>query len=117
MRWRRSPASTSDNRAGICGFRARSTRQNTTPCPAGAGRKVASVRAPVRRPVPETAAFFRTLRLALGLIGPPHERLEAVHDVPEPVQRPLGPQELPMGAGRASRYPTARLDVPDPTPF
>src|SRR2546425_330736 len=117
MAVRRSTAPTSDNRAGIFGLPARSTRQNTIPCPAGAGRKVASVRAPVWRPVPETAAFFRTLRLALGLIGPPHERLEVVHDVREPVQRPLGPQELPMGAGRVARHRSARLDVPDHAPL
>src|SRR5207302_2058944 len=54
---RRSTASTSDNRAGTSGFPARSTRRNTIPCPAGAGRNVASVRAPVCSPVPDTAAF------------------------------------------------------------
>src|SRR5207247_3034151 len=117
MAVRRSTASTSDNRAGICGFPARSTRQNTIPCPAGAGRKVASVRAPVWRPVPETTAFFRTLRLALGLIGPPHERLEVVHDVREPEQRPLGPQELPMAAGPVARHPSPQPEVPNHPTF
>src|SRR5947207_10683061 len=104
MAVRRSTASTSDKSAGSSGFPARSTRRNTIPCPAGAGRNVASVRAPVWRPVPETTVFLRMPRLALGLIGPPHERLEIVHDVREPVQRALGAQELPMGARRIARH-------------
>src|SRR6266550_3963756 len=113
MAVRRSTASTSDNSAGICGFPVKSTRRNTIPCPAGAGRKVASVWTPVWRPVPETAVFFRMPRLALGLIGPPYERLEIVHNMRQPVQRPLGPQELPMVACRVARHRGARLDVPD----
>src|SRR2546422_3745303 len=63
------------------------SRSNTIPCPAGAGRKVASVRTPVCRPVPETVVFLLMPRLGLGLIGRPHERLEIVHDESEPVQR------------------------------
>src|SRR5205807_3592245 len=110
---RRSTASTSDSRAGTSGFPARSTRRNTIPCPAGAGRKVASVRAPVCNPVPETAAFFLMLRLALGAIGPPHECLEVVHDPRQPVQRALRPQELAVLARRVPRHRRARVDVPD----
>src|SRR5713226_1381636 len=117
MAVRRSTASTSDSSAGICGFPARSTRRNTMPCPAGAGRKVASVRAPVWRPVPETAVFLRMPRLALGLIGPPHERLEIVHDMREPIQGALGPQELSMVARRVARHRGTRLAVPDHPPL
>src|SRR5438105_5746343 len=114
---RRSTASTSDSRAGTSGFPARSTRLNTIPCPAGAGRKVASVRAPVCRPVPETLVFLLMPRLALGLIGPPHECLEIVHDVSEPVQRTLGPQELPVGTRRVAGHRGARCDVPNHAPL
>src|SRR5213078_4140172 len=117
MAVRRSTASTSDKSAGICGFPARSTRRNTIPCPAGAGRNAASVRAPVWRPVPETVVFFRMPRLALGLIGPPHERLEVVHDVREPVQRTLGSEELTMGARRVAGHRGTRLDVSDHAPL
>src|SRR5437867_11902985 len=117
MAVRRSTASTSDKSAGICGFPARSTRRNTMPCPGGAGTNVASVRAPVWRPVPATLVFFRMPRLALGLIGPPHERLEVVHDLRESVQGTLSPQELPMGACRVARHRGARVDVPDHAPL
>src|SRR5437660_3617014 len=110
---RRSTASTSDSRAGTSGFPARSRRRNTIPCPAGAGRNVASVRAPVCNPVPETAAFFLMLRLALGAIGPPYERLEIVHNPRQPVQGTLCPQELPVVAPRVPRHRRARVDVPD----
>src|SRR2546422_9843087 len=78
------------------------SRSNTTPCPAGAGRKVASVRTPVCRPVPETVVFLLMPRLGLGLIGRPHERLEIVHDESEPVQRTLGPQKLPVRTRRVA---------------
>src|SRR5207244_5872939 len=91
---RRSTASTSDSRAGTSGFPERSTRRNTIPCPAGAGRKVASVRAPVCSPTPDTAACFVMPRLVLGAIRPPHECLEIVHDLGQPVQGALRPQEL-----------------------
>src|SRR5437763_1321311 len=110
---RRSTASTSDNRAGTSGFPERSTRRNTIPCPAGAGRNVASVRAPVCSPVPETAALFVMLRLVLGAIGPPYERLEIVHNPRQPVQGTLCPQELPVVARRVPRHRGARVDVPD----
>src|SRR5438046_7696201 len=117
MAVRRSTASTSDRSAGIRGFPARATRLTTIPCPAGAGRKVASVRAPVCRPVPETLVFLLMPRLALGLIGPPHECLEIVHDVSEPVQRTLGPQELPVGTRRVAGHRGARCDVPNHAPL
>src|SRR5437660_600368 len=110
---RRSTASTSDSRAGTSGFPDRSTRRNTIPCPAGAGRNVASVRAPVCSPVPETAALFVMLRLVLGAIGPPYERLEIVHNPRQPVQGTLCPQELPVVARRVPRHRGARVDVPD----
>src|SRR5438067_5473561 len=110
---RRSTASTSDNRAGTSGFPERSTRRNTIPCPAGAGRNVASVRAPVCSPVPDTAACFVMLRLAPGAIGPSHECLEIVHDLRQPVQGPLRPQKLTVVARRVPRHRRARVDVPD----
>src|SRR2546421_2026791 len=110
---RRSTASTSDNRAGTSGFPERSTRRNTIPCPAGAGRNVASVRAPVCSPVPDTAAGLVMLRLTPGAIGPSHECLEIVHDLRQPVQRPLRPQELTVVARRVPRHRRARVDVSD----
>src|SRR5947208_3682886 len=110
---RRSTASTSDNRAGTSGFPERSTRRNTIPCSAGAGRNVASVRAPVCSPVPDTAACFVMLRLAPGAIGPSHECLEIVHDLRQPVQGPLRPQKLTVVARRVPRHRRARVDVPD----
>src|SRR6266550_3276664 len=110
---RRSTASTSDNRAGTSGFPERSTRRNTIPCPAGAGRNVAAVRAPVCSPVPDTAACFVMLRLAPGAIGPSHECLEIVHDLRQPVQGPLRPQELTVVARRVPRHRRARVDVSD----
>src|SRR5437870_3707943 len=116
MAVRRSTPSTSDSSAGICGCPARSTRRNTIPCPAGAGRNVASVRAPVWRPVPVTAVFLRMLRLVL-VMGPPHERLEVVHDLREAVQGALGPQKLAVVARRVTRHGSARVDVPDHAPL
>src|SRR6266851_2249731 len=110
---RRSTASTSDRRAGTSGLPARSTRRNTIPCPAGAGKNAASVRAPVCNPVPEMAAFFLMLRLALGLIGPPYERLEVVHDLGQAVQRPLRPQEFAMRARWVARHGGTGVDVSD----
>src|SRR6266516_3988454 len=110
---RRSTASTSESRAGTSGFPARSTRRNTIPCPAGAGRNVASVRAPVCNPVPETAALCLMLRLVLGAIGPLHECLELVHDLRQPVQGALGPEKLAVLARRIPRHRGACVDVPD----
>src|SRR5256886_454114 len=110
---RRSPASTSDKRAGTSGFPERSTRRNTMPFPAGAGRNVASVRAPVWSPVPDTAAFFVMLRLVPGAIGRSHECLEIVHDLRQPVQRPLRPQKLTVVARRVPRHRRACVDVSD----
>src|SRR5260370_732655 len=110
---RRSTASTSDSRAGTSGFPARSTRRNTIPCPAAAGRSAASVWAPVWRPVPEPAAFFLMLRLGLGLMSPPYERLQVVHDLGQTVQRALRPQELAMRARRIARNGRAGIDVAD----
>src|SRR6266581_101150 len=108
---RRSTASTSVSRAGTSGVPARSTRRNTMPCPAGAGRNVASVVAPVCNPVPRSAARRVTERLALGGgrgslsrgrgLGL-DESLEIVHDFGETVQRHLGAQKL---AVRACRRP------------
>ena len=63
---RRSTASTSVSRAGTSGLPARSIRRNTIPCPAGAGRNVASVVAPVWSPVPRSAALRVTERLVVG---------------------------------------------------
>src|SRR2546421_7116750 len=110
---RRSTASTSDSRAGTSGLPERSTRRNMIPCPAGAGRNVASVRAPVCRPMPETAAFFLMLRLAPGAIGPPHQCLEIVHDLRQAVQGALRPQKLTVVARRIPRHRRARVDVSD----
>src|ERR1051326_710664 len=110
---RRSTASTSESRAGTSGFPDRSMRRNTMPCPAGAGRNVASVRAPVCSRVPETAALCLMLRLVLGAIGPLQECLELVHDLRQPVQRALGPQKLAVVARRIPRHRGACVDVPD----
>src|SRR6266516_4770268 len=103
---RRSTASTSVRRAGTSGLPGRSVRRNTIPCPAGAGRNVASVAAPVCSPVPRRDAGRVTERLGFcdgrgrslgfGL----HERFELVHDFREPVHRRLGTQELAVRTGR-----------------
>src|SRR5436309_885096 len=110
---RRSTASTSVSRAGTSGLPARSVRRKTIPCPAGAGRNVASVVAPVCSPVPRSAAGRVTERLALGDgrrrlscgggrgLGL-NESLEIVHDFGETVERHLGAQKL---AVRACRRP------------
>src|SRR4029077_13777825 len=104
MAVRRSTASTSESSAGTSGFPARSTRRNRIPCPGGAGRNATSVRPPVCRPVPETAAFFRIPRLPPCAISPPYQRLQVVHDLREPVQGTLGPQELAVVAGRVAGH-------------
>src|SRR5690349_182692 len=113
MAVRRSTASTSERRAGTSGFPGRSTRRNTIPCPGGAGRNATSVRAPVCSPVPETADFFRIPRLPPCVIGPPYERLQVVHDLGEPVQGTLRPQELAVIARRIARHGRPQIDVPD----
>src|SRR2546428_9017193 len=108
---RRSTASTSVSRPGTSGVPARSTRRNTMPCPAGAGRNVASVVAPVCSPVPRSAARRVTERLALGggrgslSCGGGRglgldESLEIVHDFGETVERHLGAQKLAVRACR-----------------
>src|SRR2546427_5558517 len=99
MAVRRSTASTSVRRAGTSGLPARSVRRNTIPCPAGAGRKVASVVAPVCSPVPrsEVARVTERLALSVGSWRPGfgvHELLELVDDLREPVHRCLRTQEL-----------------------
>src|SRR5258706_1617103 len=100
---RRSTASTSVSRAGTSGFPARSIRRNTIPWPAGAGRNVASVAAPVCSPVPRTPAGRVIERLALsggrGRLGfGLHEGFELVDDLCEAVHRGLGAQQLTVRA-------------------
>src|SRR5439155_1727187 len=100
---RRSTASTSVSRAGTSGFPARSIRRNTIPWPAGAGRNVASVAAPVCSPVPRTPARRVIERLALGggrgrLGFGLHQGFELVDDLCEAVHRRLGAQQLTVRA-------------------
>src|SRR6266571_5350027 len=109
---RRSTASTSLSRAGTSGLPARSVRRKTIPCPAGAGRNVASVAAPVCKPVPRSAARRVTERLALaggsggsGRLGLGlDERLELVDDFGEAVHRGLGAQQLAVRARGIARH-------------
>src|SRR6266487_1788078 len=102
---RRSTASTSVSRAGTSGVPARSVRRKTIPCPAGAGRNVASVVAPVCSPVPRSATGRVTERLGLGdgrrrLSFGWYEPLEVIHDLGEPVERELRAQKLAVRAGQ-----------------
>src|SRR6266542_2007505 len=102
---RRSTAATSVSRAGTSGVPARSVRRKTIPCPAGAGRNVASVVAPVCSPVPRSAAGRVTERLALGdgrrrLGFGLYEPLEVIHDLGEPVERELRAQKLAVRVGQ-----------------
>src|SRR5206468_10209849 len=108
---RRSTASTSVSRAGISGLPGRSVRRNTIPCPGGAGRNVASVRAPVCSPVPDTETLRRMERLAVGLTAPLHERLEVVDDLRQAIQSALGAEKLPVAARRVAGHGRPRLDV------
>src|SRR2546422_7555681 len=103
MAVRRSTASTSVSRAGTSGLPARSVRRKTIPCPAGAGRNVASVTTPVCNPVPRSAADRVTERLPVGGTSGAlrrggrggrggrvfgflfHPGFELAHDLPEPV--------------------------------
>src|SRR5690348_12108491 len=114
MAVRRSTASTSVKRAGTSGLPARSTRRNTIPCPAGAGRNVASVAAPVCRPVPRTPAGRVTDRLlAGGSLALLDERFELVHDFGQPVERDLSAEELAPWPGRGAEEGRVRRQIGD----
>src|ERR671934_160155 len=118
---RRSTASTSVSRAGTSGFPARSTRRNTTPCPAAAGKNVASVVAPVCNPVPRSAVRRDTDRLVFaggrrrldgGGLGV-DEPLELVDDFGEAVHGDLRAQELAMRARGVPEHRGTRGDIGD----
>src|SRR3989449_1804562 len=117
MAVRRSTAATSVRRAGTTGAPARSVRRNTIPWPGGAGRNVASVSAPVCSPCPDTDARCRMERLLMGLLLAPYQRLEVVDDLCQPVQRPLGAQELAVAPGRIPRDRRPWGDVADHAPL
>src|SRR5216117_2455290 len=111
---RRSTASTSASRAGTSGLPARSVRRNTMPCPAGAGRNVASVAAPVWSPVPRSAVRRVTERLVVWAIGRRlYESFELVHDLREAVHRRLGAQVLAPRARRVAEQRRARGHITD----
>src|SRR6266545_2997214 len=110
---RRSTASTSVRRAGTSGFPGRSVRRNRMPCPADAGRNVASVAAPVCKPVPRTALLRVMERLAIGAMFSLHEILEFVHDAHQAIQRGLRLQILPVGPRRVARHSRAGGDAGD----
>src|SRR2546426_4142695 len=107
---RRSTASTSVSRAGTSGLPARSVRRKTIPCPAGAGRNVASVATPVCNPVPRSAADRVTERLAVGGTSGAlrrggrvfgfglHQVFELAHDLREPIHCHLRAQVLAVRA-------------------
>src|SRR3989441_6630050 len=56
-------------------------------------------------------------RLLMGLLLTPHERLEVVHDLRQPVQRPLRPQELAMAPCGVPRHRARRGVPPTPPPW
>src|SRR2546430_1999806 len=101
---RRAPASFGVGRPARRGAPPKSPRRNGPPGPAGAGRKDASVSAPVCSPRPDTAVRCRTDRLLMGLLLAPNQRFEVVHDLCQPDQRPLGAQELALAGGRLPRH-------------
>src|SRR6266511_4710876 len=111
---RRSTASTSVSRAGTSGLPARSVRRKTIPCPAGAGRNVASVAAPVWSPVPRSVALRVTERLVVWAIGARfHESFELIHDLGETVHRGLGAEQLAVWASGIPRHRRTGRNVRD----
>src|SRR2546426_3197985 len=60
---------------------------------------------------PATDARRRMERLLMGLLLTPHERLEVVHDLRQPVQRPLRPQELAMADRKSTRLNSSHLVI------
>src|SRR5262245_19710806 len=109
---RRSTAPTSVSLAGISGWPGRSERRKTTPVPAAAGRNVATVFAPVCRPVPESDVFCLTDRLGLGIgRAGRNEFLELVHDLREAIQRGLGPQRLAVRPCRDSGHGLTGVEI------
>src|SRR5206468_6658262 len=111
---RRSTASTSVSRAGTSGLPGRSVRRKTIPCPAGAGRNVASVVAPVWSPVPRSAALRVTERLVIWAIGRRlYESFELVHDFGESVHGRLRAEILAARSRRITEQRRVGRNVGD----